>query len=281
MGAKRMRLHGYDCVDYSYFSDTDTEFFRLDEKEFQKWIVTQRGILEAEGITIYQTHGPWRYPPDDTTIEVRKERFDAMSKAIRGSAYLGAKTMVIHPIMPFGARSAENPEEVKKINFEFMNALCDVAKEYGIIISYENMPFPLFPIHTAVEIADFARMMNRDNFKVCLDTGHTVRCGDDLAEAVRYIGKDLLCSMHVHDNYGDHDTHNLPGDGIIDWDAFAKALADIRFDGVLSLETYATKKTKRYAEMSIEDRECMLADWAKQMGEKIKAWSCEFPVAKK
>ena len=50
-------------------------------------------------------------------------------------------------------------------------------------------------------------------------------------------GKDLLAALHVHDNFGIKDEHNIPGNGIIDWDGFVKALVDIGYDGVFSLET--------------------------------------------
>jgi sugar phosphate isomerase/epimerase len=165
-----------------------------------------------------------------------------MSKAIRGSAYLGAKAMVLHPLMPFGANEPTNPSEVLEINLEFMSSLSEVAGEYGITVCYENMPFLNHPIHSAREVTDLVRKVNSNNFKVCLDTGHCIRCGEDLTDAVKYIGKDLLFAMHVHDNDGLHDRHWMPKMGIGDWKGFSGALADIGFDGVFSLETSASSK---------------------------------------
>lgn len=43
--------------------------------------------------------------------------------------------------------------------------------------------------------------------------------------------------LHVHDNTGEKDTHQVPYTGIIDWEDFGRALQDINFDGVLSMET--------------------------------------------
>jgi len=40
----------------------------------------------------------------------------------------------------------------------------------------------------------------------------------------------------MYDNDGKQDCHAYPFDGLIDWKDFAKALFDIGFDGVLSLE---------------------------------------------
>lgn len=263
-GAKRMLLHGYKCLDFQKFEKTDTEFFMLSEHEFEKQIIRERNMYEAEGIEIYQAHGPWRYPPQDGTELLRQERFDAMSKAIRGCAYLGAKTMVIHPIMPLGANCLEDSDEVKRINLEFMSSLCEVAKEYGIVISFENMPFRLFPINSVCEITDFAKKVNSANFKVCLDTGHAIVCGESLAEAVRYIGKDMLYSLHIHDNYGKRDEHNPPPNGVGDWSMFKTALNEIGFDGVFSFETDISC-LKDLREEDIDAKEIALADWGKQM----------------
>ena len=235
-GAKRLKAHGYDCTDYQNFINTETEFFQLPENEFKKQLLEEKKIISDAGIIIHQTHGPWRRPQDATEAD-RAERFDAMSKAIRGTAYLGCDKFIIHPIMPFGGNSPEQPEVMKAINFEFMSRLTEVAKEYGVTICYENMPFPLLPIANTKQIVDFARKIGSDNFKVCLDTGHCLVCGESPADAVRYIGKDLLAAMHVHDNDGKSDKHLIPGNGIADWDAFADALYEIGFDGVFSLET--------------------------------------------
>ena len=236
-GAKRLKAHGYDCTDYQNFINTETDFFRLPEKDFEKVLLEEKKIVADAGIFIHQTHGPWRHPTKDFHEEDRAERLASMSKAIRGTAYLGCDKFIIHPIMPFGSNSAEQPDVMKAINFEFMSRLTEVAKEYGVIICYENMPFPLLPITTAKHVADFAKQINSENFKVCLDTGHCLVCGESPADAVRYIGKDLLAAMHVHDNDGKGDRHRIPGEGIADWNAYADALYEIGFDGVFSLET--------------------------------------------
>ena len=260
-GAKRMKRHGYHCVDYQIFVDTETDFFNLPERDFEKRLKEDRNVIEAAGITVFQTHGPWR-SPQDATVEDRAERFQAMAKSIRGSAYLGAKAMVIHPLMPYGAKSAENPVEMRKINFDFFSSLCEVAREYGIVICYENMPFPLLPIHSAKHVADFAREINSDYFKVCLDTGHSIRCGEPLAEAVHSIGKDLLFALHVHDNDGLGDKHWLPCTGVGDWEGFSKALAEIGFDGVFSFETSVNGE---YSPQEQERRERELALLGKRL----------------
>ena len=81
-GAKRMKAHGYDCVDYQNLVDTESDFFKLSEKDFEKQLRYERDVLESNGICIYQAHGPWRYPTRDLEVSDRAERFESMSKAM-------------------------------------------------------------------------------------------------------------------------------------------------------------------------------------------------------
>ena len=80
--------------------------------------------------------------------------------------------------------------------------------------------------------------MNSDVFVACLDTGHANINGISAAHMVKVLNQHLKV-LHVHDNYAALDQHLLCGYGTIDWNAFSQSLHDIRFDGVISLETSA------------------------------------------
>ena len=214
-GAKKAREHGYDCFDFGGFVNTETEFFNLPEEKFKAELINYKRLIEAEGITVWQAHSPWRHPARDFTPEERAERLDCFLKAIRGASYLGASHFVLHPIMPFGTNSPENPEEMRDINAEFMKRLYEEAKEYGVrYIDVENLPFPKLPINHTCQCLDFAKRMNAetgsDTFKVCLDTGHANFCGENPADAVRMLGKEYLGALHIHDNNGKADQHLTP-----------------------------------------------------------------------
>lgn len=258
-GARRAKEHGFDCFDYSNFCNTETEFFRLPEAEFEKELRRQRSIFETAGIRVNQSHSPWRFPARDYTPEDRAERLDAMCKAVRGTAYVGGEDFVVHVIMPFGENSPENPDAMRQMNVEFMGRLADVAKEYGVKhINIENLPFPKLPINYTCQCLDFVKLMNKetnsDIFRVCLDTGHSNYCGEKPADAVRMLGS-YLGTLHVHDNDGTADAHQIPGLGTIDWDDFSNALAEIGFDGVLNFETLVPRSVPDGEERDRQERE--------------------------
>ena len=240
-GAEKMAAHGFECIDYGGFTNTETGFFKLPEVEFEKELKRQKAIINAAGLTVNQTHSPWRHPARDFTPEDRAERLEAFKKAIRGSAYLGATDFVMHCIMPFGTNSAENPELMRDMNAEFMAALAKESKQYGNIrINIENLPFPTLPLNHPDQIIAHVKRMNRevsgDLFRVCIDTGHCNYCKYSAADSVRLVG-DLLGTLHVHDNDSTRDAHATPGNGNIDWTDFSNALTEVGFDKVLSFET--------------------------------------------
>jgi sugar phosphate isomerase/epimerase len=118
------------------------------------------------------------------------------------------------------------------------------------------MPFTEFPISTVEDDLEMLGRIGRDNLRICLDTGHAaIFKGKDVASAVRMIG-DKLKAVHIHDNMGKEDEHLIPGDGIIDWNAFADALREIGYTGVISLET--SPKHKNHPKEKWEERELAL-----------------------
>ena len=77
-GEERYRMLkglGYDCVDFG-MSDTETEPYTLDENAFIEYLQEERKLIEDAGMGVFQVHGPWRWPPEDSTPENRAERME-------------------------------------------------------------------------------------------------------------------------------------------------------------------------------------------------------------
>ena len=242
---RRIRMHGYDCVDFQGFVNTETPLFSLNDSEFDRLLREEGDIIRAAGLEISQTHGPWRYPVHDSTPEERDERFEKMARSLHGTRVMGCPYMVIHPIMPFGPGGDGDREEFFKINRDFYTRLCRVAEAENVIICLENMPMPNLPMARPAEILAFVKEIDSPALRVCLDTGHCTMCGVTPADAVRQLGREYLRVLHVHDNNGKNDLHWIPYTGVIDWAAFSQALHEIGFDGTLSLETHVKANMPR------------------------------------
>ena len=264
-GIEKIASDGYDCIDYQGFVDIETDFFNLPMDEFKEELNRQKALFTSHGLEVSQAHAPWRTPKDNDPGE-RKRWILAMKKAIIGTRELGCHRFVVHPLFPY-MESGDHPEEVWKMNEEFLGDLSDYAKEYEIIVCLENMPFPEFPIATVEHDLEMLKRLNRDNLKICLDTGHAAIFNkSNVASSVRLIG-DLLEAVHIHDNMGEIDEHLNPGDGIIDWNGFAAALKDIGFNKVVSLET--SPKHGNFPKEKWPERERRLVNIAKDLAEKI------------
>lgn len=255
-GAKRMKDHGFECIDFN-FQNTETEYYSAREEDFLSNMMKIKKALSKNGIVVNQIHGPWRVPRDGSEDD-RAERFGKMTKAMVMAKHLGAKYMAIHPLMPYGADSPENPEEVYRINKRFFEALAKVGAGLGVTVCLENMPFRSFPLSRTEDILKFIKDIDSPFLKVCFDTGHAHILGEDITNSIKILGDDLKI-LHVHDNDGQEDLHLPPYYGTIDWAEFAEALYDIGYGGVLSLET----SPRIEAGESKEEKERELARYAK------------------
>ena len=234
----KLKSFGFDYYDFK-MSNTDAEPYVYREKDFYQYLSNEKRLADKAGVTIWQVHGPWRYPPCDGTAEDRAERLEKMTRSIRGAAILGARYWVVHPIMPYGTKDVltDNQTETRELNLEFMSRLLPTAKQEGITICLENMPMLNFSISSPKAIVELIKEINDPSFLMCLDTGHANICKDwhTPAETIREYGK-FIKALHVHDNKGKHDEHLAPFWGTVDWKAFSTALHETAFDRVLSLE---------------------------------------------
>ena len=78
----------------------------------------------------------------------------------------------------------------------------------------------------------------------CLDTGHANLVGLNFEDFIARLGKRLKV-LHIHDNDGIGDLHQIPftftktreNTAATDWEGFLNGLRHIQFDQVLSFET--------------------------------------------
>jgi sugar phosphate isomerase/epimerase len=169
---------------------------------------------------------------DDKAIE-------ALYKWIDLYEAIGIKNMVLHcdNMIDTDLNKAQKTEK----NIENLSILADYVKGKNITICLENLR-PHSPQQgelvdrNADDLLYIIDRIGSDKFGICLDTGHSLVFGDDLGEMVR-ISAPWLKVLHVHDNDGHSDQHLLPWLGAADWDGFARALAEIGYDGSISFET--------------------------------------------
>ena len=260
---KKIKEAGFDCVDYE-IANTKSFLYTASFEEVKEYAKKEKELASKSGIKINQMHGPWRFPPRDFEESDRNERMEKMKRSIRLASLLECKYWIVHPIMPFGIedKGTGNESKTRELNLAFMKELLATAKECGVIICLENMPFKDFSLSTPDEILGFVREIDDENFKICLDTGHVVCINEETpADAVRKLG-DEICALHVHDTKAFHDYHLMPYCGEIDWKDFGKALNEIGFDGAFSWEINLGSK---YSDKTFMSAAKLLSDIADEI----------------
>lgn len=190
-------------------------------------------------LEFYQVHGPWQWPPNDSTEELRDLKLEHIKRSIWATTVLGCKNWVLHPIMPCGI-SEKNTEQQKitlDINYSFMSKVLEIAKQYDVTVCLENMPMRDFSLATPYDILDFVKLINDQHFKICLDTGHVATFPELSVSTVVRDLKDEIRAFHIHDSIPDRDLHLFPYFGKTDWNDFSAALKDINYTGGICLET--------------------------------------------
>ena len=245
IACEKIKKIGYDCLDYSLFGGwaTPSEIFSRPRQEWVNFFKEERKIIENEGLSVSQTHATYRSDFDpDHLHEFTPMVVEQLKKEIEATAILGCKHIIIHPINL--AILSTNKDKDLEVNIREFSKLTPTLKEFGVKNCVEDM-FTWDPLRaracatgcsTDLDMVKYIDGMNdRDAYCACLDTGHMLIHSIDPARAVRTLG-DRLEVLHVHDNNGLSDQHLPIGFGITNWKELVKALKEINYKGVFSLE---------------------------------------------
>jgi len=95
------------------------------------------------------------------------------------------------------------------------------ADDFGVTLAVENMPS--FMIMMGQTPDELSHLIDGTDLKICFDIGHanTLGCIDEFID--RFSGR--IVNIHIHDNFGDNDSHMTIGDGNID---FTKVLPKLK-----------------------------------------------------
>ncbi len=261
-GFLQMKEAGFTCGDFSlnaYLTNTSlyrqeqNVFFDQTEAQLERFFAPHKEGARAAGIRINQMHMPYpNYVPNG-----KKSLNDYLwnvvaPKSMKICAFFGCPYIVVH-----GFKLAKNlgSEEAEWQRTEsFLRFLAPMAKELGITICIENVygnsgsHIVEGPCCDARKAAERIDRINGDYgaqvLGFCFDTGHANLVGLDFWDFIRILGCRLKV-LHIHDNDGTADLHQIPftftrtreNTASTDWDGLIKGLREVGFDQVLSFET--------------------------------------------
>ena len=150
----------------------------------------------------------------------RIEAMDELKRAIDVAEDLPFSRMVFHM---GGTRETADPRK-RDAAFSSLEHLILHAKHLGLTICVEN---------TTSEMGDpaylrsFANETRLTGLRFNFDIGHAhLAEGPEVERIEKGFAplRDLVASVHLHDNHGDKDEHLPPYDGSIDWESAIKTL---------------------------------------------------------
>ena len=237
---KVCKKYGFDAIDCRMLTTPSDVIYTLSEKEIVERHKKERALADEAGVELLQTHAPFAWPSYEATVAEREAIFERMKRSLCCSEILGVKLWVMHPLIPMGHRdlTTGGAEVTREVNLEFIARLLPIAKECGVTICLENMPWHEFSIASPDEIREIVDTVNDENFKMCLDTGHAniYNKGLSVGDHAR-AQREVLRALHVHDNDGKQDQHRIPYDGYVNWADFGAAIREIGFDGPFTFES--------------------------------------------
>ena len=246
-GFAKIREAGFDACDfgepmsgYTYGKGHHT----LDDAAFDAHYARFARAAKAAGLFVGQLHAPFPTWPESHDEAEFRFMMNAIRRSLRAAAIMESPCLVIHCAMRCDWNPDDDPAATREMNRRVLEELLPEAEKNGVVIALENMPIRGIPTSTAEDLVGYVDMMDSPYLKACLDTGHANISEEDPADFVRALGK-RLAALHIHDNYhragrpiaSGSDTHTTPLQGVISWGPFFAALAEVGYQGTLSLES--------------------------------------------
>ncbi len=219
-----------------------------------------RDALEEVGVYPHTIHAPFQAINLASFDEAeRKDGVEQVAGAVRFLAELGGRTVIVHPTgrptTPGPAYyTLENLGAATENAHRSISELVAVAEAEGVRIALENLPakeMPARPLETMRELRSFMADLPAEHVGICHDIGHTRLIGLDIAEEAR-VASERLYALHIQDGSTDDDDHLPPGHGVLNFDSYATALEDIRFDGAWTLEVLAKNHPGSIEDVAVE-----------------------------
>ena len=225
-GFRLIKETGFDCVDYSFYWMQPDNTVLGDDYLFHANRV--KALLDKYNLTCNQTHAPFTFSYGNP-LDLTDSMYLSIVRSMEFSAILGAKHVVVHGVkVPDGI-------DLLSYNLSFYRSLEPYCKKYGIRVAIENLFSSLKTIEVHNALLD---ALDPECFVALVDVGHAILCGYTAQEYIRGIREGRLEGLHIHDNFGQADDHMIPGIGVIQWDEVISALADVKYSGDFTLESW-------------------------------------------
>lgn len=248
---------GFDAIDWNINIKTGWEWQKIVAGNFDIHSIFDSGVeemidffkpqldaMKKNNLKINQAHAPFPayVSGHPEFVDYSIER---LKKCIIMCDKLGIKFLIIHGISRELNDKTMDAKYLFDLNCHLYESLIPTLKETKVIVCLENLfaankkglyqGFCSDPNEAVSYVDRFNSIAGKECFGFCFDTGHNNITGRSASEFILTLGSRLK-ALHVHDNWGNDDSHLLPFTGNIIWKDFTDALKKVGFDGDMSFE---------------------------------------------
>lgn len=163
------------------------------------------------------------------------EFISLMIKGIEDASKFEIKTVIMHI-------TSKIPPKMSEIGFQRINTVLEVAEKNNVLVALENL-------RSLEYLDEIYQKCQSSSLKFCFDIGHACSFTKNLKTYSWEKYMDKIVALHLHDNDLKNDLHYIIGDGLIDFDYFAKMYH--KYDLQLALTSEAIGK--RYPNLTEDE----------------------------
>ena len=173
--------------------------------------------------------------PVNPSAEIRARGLDRIKWGIDRAHDMNAKVMCgpFHSAHGFFTKKPPQDEEYQRCA-EVLHAAGEYAAQAGITLALEALNrFECYLCNTMEQLQRLVKASDHPNVKAMFDTHHA-----NIEEKKNYTALHTIAPYlaHVHISENDRGT---PGEGLVQWAENFSALAEIKFDGWLTIEAFS------------------------------------------
>ena len=220
---ERIAQAGFSHVHWTHHWDSDFLYSRHEVAQIQRW-------LDAYGLGLQDLHGSAGTEKAWMSLEEyrRQSGVVLVENRLRMTAELGGDAIVMH--LPYLVDVPEAQwDQVRRT----LDELQPIAQECGVRIALEN-----FVTNRPEDWDGLERVIGwypEAYVGFCWDVGHAhIGAYDGLARSRNLLQR--LIVVHLHDNDGSGDQHQIPFDGTMPWETVAGMIAASPYTRPLTLE---------------------------------------------
>ena len=213
-------------------------------------IAEVRGWIKKFGMNVHSLHAPFRNynvrPADDSAF--CRMRTENIKKTVDYAQELDCGILVVHAIDRHEYNYLMSQLSIVQ---DYIGEITLYAAKRGVQIAIEDIPPGDGPDEIYTSLENQKRLFENLGIKFCLDIGHVPLLGADMFREIDAAGSDLI-TLHVHNNSGKTDDHNLPTDGTLDRPRIHNYIRKNGYKGEFVLEIYGG--ADKESEFAVLDR---------------------------